>query len=110
MAVCANCGAEFPEAAHFCPACATPVTGCLSRRRIIRAVRSHLPPLIALAALALAAIITAWFSGARFVGTSTNGASLAMAIATAVAILAYILILFLVATPAARLEARREGA
>jgi hypothetical protein len=77
---------------------------------LIRAVRTYLLPLIALAALALAAIIAAWFSGARFVGTSTNGASLAMAIATAVAILAYILILFLVATPAARLEARREGA
>jgi hypothetical protein len=76
----------------------------------IRALRTYLVPLIALAALALAAIIAAWFSGARFVGTSTNGASLAMAIATAVAILAYILILFLVATPAARLEARREGA
>jgi class 3 adenylate cyclase len=25
MAVCANCGAELPEAARFCPACATPV-------------------------------------------------------------------------------------
>ena len=73
---------------------------------LIRAVRSHLLPLISLAALALAAIIAAWLSGARFVGTTTNGASLAMAIATAVAILAYVLILFLVATPAVR----REGA
>jgi len=25
MTVCANCGAELPEAARFCPACATPV-------------------------------------------------------------------------------------
>jgi class 3 adenylate cyclase/tetratricopeptide (TPR) repeat protein len=25
MAVCANCGAELPEAARFCPACAAPV-------------------------------------------------------------------------------------
>jgi len=77
---------------------------------VVRALRTRLRPLIALAAIALAAIIAAWVSGARFVGTSTNGASLAMAIATAVAILAYIVILFLVATPAARLEPRREGA
>jgi hypothetical protein len=77
---------------------------------VVRALRTRLRPLIALAAIALAAIIAAWFSGARLVGTSTNGASLAMAIATAVAILAYILILFLVATPAASLGARREGA
>jgi len=73
---------------------------------LIRAVRTHLLPLITLAALALAAIIAAWFFGARFVGTTTNGASLAMAIATAVAILAYILILFLIAIPATQ----REGA
>ena len=77
---------------------------------VVRALRTRLRPLIALAAIALAAIIAAWVSGARFVGTSTNGASLAMAIATAVAILAYVVILFLVATPAARLEPRREGA
>jgi len=72
---------------------------------LIRAVRTHSPRLIALAALALAAIIAAWLSGARFVGTTTNGASLAMAIATGIAILAYTLILFLVATPATRKEA-----
>ena len=73
---------------------------------LIRAVRTHLLPLITLAALALAAIIAAWLSGARFVGIATNGASLAMAIASGIAILAYIVILFLVAAPAAR----REGA
>jgi hypothetical protein len=77
---------------------------------LIRAVRTHSPLLIALAALALAAIIAAWLSGARFVGTTTNSASLAMAIATGIAILAYILILFPVANPATRREARREGA
>ena len=69
---------------------------------LIRAVHTHSPPLIALAALALAAIIAAWLYGARFVGTTTNGASLAMAIATGIAILAYILILFLVANPTTR--------
>jgi hypothetical protein len=73
---------------------------------LIRTLRTHSPLLIAVAALALAAIIAAWLSGARSVGATTNGASLAMAIATAVAILAYILILFLAAAPAAR----REGA
>jgi hypothetical protein len=74
---------------------------------LVRALGSHLLPLIALAVLALAAIIAAWLSGARFVGTTTNSASLAMAIATAVAIVAYILILFLAGTPAARRETRR---
>jgi len=76
---------------------------------LVRALGTHLLPLIALAVLALAAIVAAWLSGARFVGTTTNSASLAMAIATAVAIVAYILILFLAATPVRR-EARREGA
>jgi hypothetical protein len=60
---------------------------------LIRVVRTRSPLLIALAALALAAIIAAGLSGARFVGTTTNGASLAMAIATGIAILAYILVL-----------------
>jgi hypothetical protein len=77
---------------------------------LIRAIRTHSPPLIALAGLALAAIIAAWLSGARFVGTTTNGVSLAMAIATGIAIVAYILILFLVATPAARPVAGHKGA
>ena len=77
---------------------------------LLRAVRTGLVPLIALAVLAIAAIVAAWLSGARFVGATSNGASLAMAIATDIAILAYVLILFLVATPAVRHEAGRKGA
>src|SRR5262249_44116628 len=46
----------------------------------VRAVRTQLRVPIALAALALAAILAAWLFGARFVGTASNGASLAMAI------------------------------
>jgi hypothetical protein len=77
---------------------------------LVRAVRTSSLSLIADAALALAAIVVAWLSGARFVGTATNGASLAMAIATGVATLAYTLILFLVTNPATIREAHRERA
>jgi hypothetical protein len=68
---------------------------------VVRALRTGLLPLIALAAIALAAIIAAWFASARFIGNSSNSASLGMAIATGVAIVTYTLILFLAATPAA---------
>lgn len=67
---------------------------------LVRALRTQLLPLIALAAIALAGIIAAWLSGARFVGNSANGASLAMAIATGVAAVAYAFILFLATTSA----------
>jgi hypothetical protein len=80
---------------------------------LVRGVRTSSLSLIALAALALAAIVGAWLSGARFVGTATDGALLAMAIATGVATLAYTLItliLFLVTNPATIREAHREGA
>jgi hypothetical protein len=64
---------------------------------LIRSLRARLAPIIVLAAVGLAAIIVAWLFGARFMGTSTDSASLAMAIATGIAILAYTLILFLAA-------------
>jgi hypothetical protein len=54
--------------------------------------------LLVLAIVGLVAILMAWFSGARFVGTMANGASMAMGLATVVAILCYVLILFV--TPA----------
>ena len=60
----------------------------------IRSLRARLAPIIMLAAVGLAAISVAWLFGARFMGTSTDSASLAMAIATGIAILAYTLILF----------------
>jgi hypothetical protein len=46
-----------------------------------------------LGAVALLAIVAAWMSGARFVGDGANGASFGMAMATAVALLCYVLIL-----------------
>lgn len=52
--------------------------------------------LIVIAGASLLGIVVAWISGARFVGTMTNGASMAMAVANAVSILCYSLILFIV--------------
>ena len=62
---------------------------------VIRSSRLAARPLIALAAVALVAIVVAWLSGADFVGQAKNGSSLAMALATALAILCYALVLFL---------------
>ena len=62
---------------------------------LVRSLRLEAPPPIALTAVALAAIIVAWLSGSEFVGHKQNGASLAMALATAVAILSYALVIFL---------------
>ena len=50
--------------------------------------------LIAVSGVALLAILLAWLSGTRFVGDSSNEASLIMALATAVAIVCYAAILF----------------
>jgi hypothetical protein len=61
---------------------------------LIRSLRLGAPP-IPLTALALLAICTAWMSGSEFTGHQKNGASLAMALATALAILCYTLVIFL---------------
>jgi hypothetical protein len=61
---------------------------------LIRSLRLGAPP-IALTALALLAILIAWMSGSEFIGHQKNGASLAMALATALAILCYTLVIFL---------------
>lgn len=61
---------------------------------LIRSLRLGAPP-IALTGLALLAILIAWMSGSEFVGHQKNGASLAMALATALAILCYTLAIFL---------------
>jgi len=62
---------------------------------VVRAARTGRWPLLVWAALGLLAIITAWVSGTRFVGGSDSGTSLAMALATAVALLCYATILLL---------------
>lgn len=68
---------------------------------LIRSLPLGAPP-IALTALALLAIYVAWMSGSEFVGHQKNGASLAMALATALAILCYTLVIFLLKPPDAR--------
>lgn len=62
---------------------------------VIRSSRLGATPPIALTAVALLAIIMAWLAGSEFVGHMKNGTSLAMALATAVAILCYALVIFL---------------
>lgn len=62
---------------------------------LLRSVRVAAPRPIALTALALLAICVAWVSGSEFVGQQRTGASLAMALATAAAILCYVLVIFL---------------
>jgi hypothetical protein len=68
---------------------------------VVRAVLTHLSALIIIGSVALLAIVAAWISGTRFVGHPANSASFGMAIATGVAILAYVTILF-IAIPARR--------
>jgi hypothetical protein len=72
------------------------ITGvsALARASLIRQ-----PAPILITVIAFLGIVAAWLSGARFVGTMANGASLAMAIATAVSILCYALILLIVPKP-----------
>jgi hypothetical protein len=67
---------------------------------VVRAARIRNNVLLALASVALVAIVVAWLSGARFVGDAADGASLAMALATGVTILCYVIILFVAPLPA----------
>lgn len=61
---------------------------------VIRAVLARNNVAIVSGAVAFLAVIAAWQSGARFVGASANGASFGMAMATGVALLCYVTILF----------------
>jgi uncharacterized membrane protein len=63
---------------------------------VVRAALIRRTMLIAVTTVALLSIIVAWLSGARFVGSMADGASMAMATATAVSLLSYALILFVV--------------
>jgi hypothetical protein len=67
---------------------------------VVRAALIRNNVLLAVASVALVAIIVAWLSGARFVGDAADGASLAMALATGVTILCYVIILFVAPRPA----------
>ena len=69
---------------------------------VVRAARLGAPPLIALSSTALIATLVAWLSGSRFVGHQANGTSLAMALAAAVAMLSYVLLIFVLGLPARR--------
>jgi hypothetical protein len=63
---------------------------------VVRAVIARHRPSIALSVIGLLAILAAAGSGVSFVNDGTNGASLGMALATAVAMLCYVIALFLV--------------
>jgi hypothetical protein len=66
---------------------------------VVRAALIRRGPLTAVAGVALLAILVAWVSGTRFVGQMGNGVSLGMALATGVALLCYVMILFVVPSP-----------
>ena len=59
---------------------------------LVRAIRSRRA--IALTSIGLAAILAAGIAGASFVGNQSNGASLGMALATAVAMFCYLAAVF----------------
>jgi hypothetical protein len=61
---------------------------------VIRAVLAHKTAAWVIGAVAFLAVMAAWLSGARFVGATVNAASASMAINTAVALLCYVIILF----------------
>jgi hypothetical protein len=61
---------------------------------IVRAVLARKTATAVIGAVAFLAVVAAWASGARFVGNAANGASFGMAIATGVALLSYVIILF----------------
>ncbi len=62
---------------------------------LVRAIKIHQARSSVLAGLGLLAILVAWVSGAKFVGSQNDGASLSMTIAAVVAVFSYALILFL---------------
>jgi hypothetical protein len=59
---------------------------------LVRAIRAR--KLIVPTSVGLAAIVAAGISGASFVGSQDNGASLSMALATAVAMFSYLVAVF----------------
>jgi hypothetical protein len=68
---------------------------------LVRAIAARHRPVIVTSAIGLLAIIAAAGSGASFVNNSANGASLGMALATGVAMLCYLVSLFILGRPRA---------
>jgi hypothetical protein len=68
---------------------------------LVRAIAARHRPVIVTSALGLLAIIAAAGYGASFVSDSANGASLGMALATGVAMLCYLVSLFILGRPRA---------
>ena len=62
---------------------------------LVRAVRIRRAAMVGATAVGLLAIVSAAFSGASFVGNGDNGASMGMAVAAALAVGAYALVLLL---------------
>jgi hypothetical protein len=62
---------------------------------VVRASLIRQPALILLTVIAFLGIVAAWLAGARFVDTMANASSMTMAVASAVSILCYALILFI---------------
>lgn len=73
---------------------------------IVRAALTRIASTLVFSIIGLFGILAAWGSGVGFIGTQADSASLAMAIATGVAILSYILVLFL--TPRATNESPKD--
>ena len=61
---------------------------------VIRAALARKTAATVIGAIAFLAVAAAWLSGTRFVGNGAAGASFGMAIATGVALLSYVIILF----------------
>jgi hypothetical protein len=61
---------------------------------IVRAALARKAAATVIGAIAFLAMVAAWLSGARFVGDAAGGASFGMAMATGVALLSYVVILF----------------
>lgn len=67
---------------------------------VIRAILMRAAVWIVVTLVALAAIVLAGVNGTRFVGTGSNGASFVMALAEAIALACYAIVLFLAAPDA----------
>jgi hypothetical protein len=67
---------------------------------IVRAFSVRRTTPTVLSCVAMLAVLVAWLSGSRFVGTQDNGTSLSMAVASVTAVLCYAIIVFVLpATP-----------